>query len=133
MSQRSESLGPQKLYENSECCLRDQNGQGHLILFWTADEVFQNLMTTRSENICLFPKLCVSQVTGKRRSWCNNHCFSGNQEEVTQREQLRVQVDRGGQAAAGNENEISIQIRQIFQGTQKLNIQFCQLFWGNLR
>ena len=48
------------------------------------------------ESIFLLPKLCVSQLTGKRRSWCNNHCFSGNQEEVTQREQLRVEVDRGG-------------------------------------
>ena len=33
--------------------------------------------------------------------WCNNHSFSGNQEEVAQREQLRVAVDWRGQAAAG--------------------------------
>ena len=36
--------------------------------------------------------------------WCNNHGFSGNQEEVTQREQLGVDVDRRGQAAAGKFN-----------------------------
>ena len=32
---------------------------------------------------------------------CNNHCFSGNQEEVTQREKLGVGVDWGGETAAG--------------------------------
>ena len=31
----------------------------------------------------------------------NNHCFSGNQEEVTQREKLGVGVDWGGETAAG--------------------------------
>ena len=44
---------------------------------------------------------------GKGRYWCNNHGFSGNQEEVTEREQLSVAEDWRGKAATGIKIEIS--------------------------
>ena len=44
---------------------------------------------------------------GKGRYWCNNHGFSGNQEEVTEREQLSVTEDWRGKAAAGIKIKIS--------------------------